>query len=174
MTIRAATVTKAQPKIRSVPPSGAAMGNSRVPAIARAERSPPNSRLPDRNNPAAPRNQIPRCGTAKASPQTASVAAAWSIKKLAAVCSLGSGTPCAAAAAKITPPAPVSPAAAAAAHAHLRIVQDLWFTGRTRNLIPSRRTAIWSSHPPAVRRAMRRAADAACKSRKARYRFLIF
>jgi hypothetical protein len=59
------------------------------------------------------------------SPQTASAAAAWISKKLAAVCNLSSGTAWAATAAKIIPLAPVSPANAAAAHAHLRTVPNL-------------------------------------------------
>jgi hypothetical protein len=84
-----------------------------------------------RNTHAGPRNQTPRCGTAKESPQTPRVAAAWSSIKLAAVCSLWSGTSCAAMAAKIIPPAPVTPAKAAAAHAHLRRVPELCFISRS-------------------------------------------
>jgi hypothetical protein len=73
-----------------------AVGNGLVPASARAARSPPSNRLPHGNAHAGPRNQTPRCGTAKESPQSPRVAAAWSGIKLAAVCSLWTGTSCAA------------------------------------------------------------------------------
>ena len=115
---------------------GAAIGNSLDPASARAVKSPPNNKLPDRNNPAAPRNQIPRRGAATESPQTASAAAAWSNIKLAAVCNLGSDTSCAPIPAKMIPLAPVSPAKAEAANTHFRRLPALSFVSRGITLSP--------------------------------------
>ena len=145
------------------------MGNSLVPASARAARSPPNNRLPDRNNPAAPRNQMPRRGAAKESPQTASVAAAWSSIKLAAVCSLGSGTPCAAVAAKMIPLAPVSPAnGGRRAGPFPQHARPLVHRSKPQSLFLRRRVSP-SAVPPVAHCG---AADAACKSRKVHYPFL--
>jgi hypothetical protein len=74
---------------------------------------------------------------------------------LAAVCSLGSGTPCAAMAANIIPLAPVSPANAAAAHAPLRKVPEYCFIGR----VPLFFAGDHCSAPFLIRLLIRPAAD---------------